>query len=128
MSWYFKALVNYYNFKGRASRREFWTFFLTNAIIFAAFLSLGKILHIHTMIFYAHLLLLAIACPLIAVSFRRLHDIDKSSILALIFFIPVIGKIFFFIMMCMQGTPGANRYGMNTHADTAENTNYGYTC
>lgn len=33
MQWYLKVLRNYFGFKGRARRKEYWYFFLFNTII-----------------------------------------------------------------------------------------------
>ena len=33
MNWYIKVLENYFNFKGRARRKEYWMFVLINMIV-----------------------------------------------------------------------------------------------
>ncbi len=77
----------YVDFSGKASRSEFWWFFLFCLIIdcilcatvFASFLSLVLLL------------------PQLAVGARRLHDIGKSGWWQLLAFIPVIGIIILII-------------------------------
>jgi uncharacterized membrane protein YhaH (DUF805 family) len=45
------------------------------------------------------------------VQVRRLHDQDKSGWLILLSFIPYIGGLILLVLMLIDGTPGANRYG-----------------
>jgi uncharacterized membrane protein YhaH (DUF805 family) len=88
MKWYLKVVRdNYANFNGRASRQEYWMFFLFN-IIFAfvagfvdAFLGLG---------FLYLLYVLAVFIPGLAVAVRRLHDVGKSGWWYLIALVPFI--------------------------------------
>src|SRR5207237_7646976 len=54
---------------------------------------------------------LVVLIPGIAVSVRRLHDTDRSGWWLLIVFIPIIGPIVLIVFMCIDGTPGANRFG-----------------
>ena len=68
----------YANFKGRASRSEFWFFYL--------FLAIGYAISILTMfisikLFFGTILIfvLAMIIPSISVTVRRLHDINKSG-------------------------------------------------
>ena len=68
----------------------------------------------------ALLLLLAVALalflPSLAVQVRRFHDQDKSGWMVLINLIPSIGGLIVLIMMCLEGTPGPNRYGPDPKA------------
>ena len=81
----------YVTFSGRASRSEFWYFYLFSII-------LNIILFIVSDIFMWVSALLLIL-PLLAVTARRLHDINKSGWWQLIGFVPIIGwvMIFFYI-------------------------------
>jgi uncharacterized membrane protein YhaH (DUF805 family) len=54
---------------------------------------------------------LATLVPGIAVTFRRLHDTDRSGWWLLIALVPVIGALVLFILMVLDSHPGANRYG-----------------
>lgn len=53
---------------------------------------------------------LAVLLPGLAVSVRRLHDIDKSGWWVLIAFVPVIGIIVLLVFFVMPGTDGPNRF------------------
>ena len=109
MKWYLKVVRdNYANFNGRASRQEYWMFFLFN-IIFAivagfvdGFLGLG---------FLSLLYSVAVLIPSLAVGVRRLHDVNKSGWWLFISLIPIIGAIWLIILFCTDSKQGENNYG-----------------
>ena len=55
--------------------------------------------------------LLVLLCPNIAVTVRRLHDLDKSGWWFLVGIIPFIGWIILLLICSQPGTEGANQYG-----------------
>jgi uncharacterized membrane protein YhaH (DUF805 family) len=75
----------YADFNGRASRSEYWWWFL--------FLVLGNVAAGLISETVNGLFSLATLLPTIAVGCRRLHDIDKSGWWQLLNFLPVIGWI-----------------------------------
>lgn len=87
----------YADFKGRATRSEFWWWVLFNVI--AAFV-LGLISER-----LPQLLSLALLLPNIAVSARRLHDTDRSGWWQLIGFVPIIGWIVLVIWYVQDSKP-----------------------
>jgi uncharacterized membrane protein YhaH (DUF805 family) len=62
---------------------------------------------------------LAILIPSLAVSVRRLHDIDRSGWWILIALVPLIGTIVLLVFALLEGTAGPNRYGPNPKEATA---------
>ena len=108
---------NYVNFKGRARRKEYWGFTLFYALIFAilgafAFTGIGVILFL--VVFVVTL------PPSIALTVRRLHDINLSgwfTLYMLIMLIPVIGEaiaiIISIVIGVVQGSAGSNKFGEN---------------
>ena len=54
---------------------------------------------------------LASLVPSLAVSVRRLHDIDRSGWCLLLAFVPFLGWFTLFIFYCLDGTAGSNRFG-----------------
>jgi uncharacterized membrane protein YhaH (DUF805 family) len=96
------CFAKYAAFSGRASRAEFWWFFLfqIGALILGAL--------IHETAYY--LIALAILLPGLAVSARRLHDIGKSGWWILISIVPLIGLIFI-VWAARKGEESANAYG-----------------
>lgn len=87
----------YADFKGRATRSEFWWWVLFNVI--AAFV-LGLISER-----LPQLLSLALLLPNIAVSARRLHDTDRSGWWQLVGFVPIIGWIVLVIWYVQDSKP-----------------------
>ena len=65
------CLSNYATFSGRATRPEFWWFFLFQILMYLAASMLGDTV--------ASLISLALLLPSLAVGTRRLHDIGKSG-------------------------------------------------
>jgi uncharacterized membrane protein YhaH (DUF805 family) len=104
MSWYLDALKNYSAFEGRSGRGEFCCFILFNIIICCALYFTNEGLWI----LYA----LAVLLPSIAVSVRRLHDIDRSGWWVLIAIVPVVDIALLFLML-QDSKPGVNQYGFN---------------
>jgi uncharacterized membrane protein YhaH (DUF805 family) len=104
---YLSVLQKYAVFEGRASRKEFWMFYLFNLIA-------NVILWILSLIglgFLSYIYALFILVPSLAVGVRRLHDINKSGWWMFIAFIPIIGAIWLIILWAMEGTGGPNNYG-----------------
>ena len=120
MSWYFKALKNFMKFAGRARRKEFWWFILTNAVIICVVPSTLVVLMNYSIIppgiglfifvFYTSAAVL-LTLPTISVSVRRLHDIGMSGLFLLVHFIPTIGTIIVVLLMLKKGDSGANAFG-----------------
>jgi uncharacterized membrane protein YhaH (DUF805 family) len=54
---------------------------------------------------------LALFLPSLAVSVRRLHDLDRSGWWILLVFVILIGWIVLIVWNCTKGTPGPNRFG-----------------
>ena len=115
MSWYLKALKNYAVFSGRAQRMEYWIFALFNAIISIALGMIDRFTGSFSSDSHFGLLgglfALAMFIPALAVAVRRLHDTDRTGWWILILFVPLIGAIWFLVLMILDGTPGNNRYG-----------------
>ena len=107
------ALSKYATFSGRASRSEFWFFYLflvlvdSVAGIIDAFIinnPNSPLTAISGLVFFI---------PLIAAAARRLHDIDRSGWWQLLVFVPIVGAIVLIIWLCTTGSPGSNRFGSN---------------
>jgi uncharacterized membrane protein YhaH (DUF805 family) len=109
--WQRVVLQNYANFQGRARRAEYWWFQLANVILFVALLVLGAAIKGLIILYWVYVV--ATVVPSIAVSVRRLHDTDKSGWYLLIGFVPFVGWIIVLVMMLLDSTPGANRYGVS---------------
>jgi uncharacterized membrane protein YhaH (DUF805 family) len=111
MDWYLSVLKKYAVFDGRARRKEYWMFFLINLIFMGCTGVIDYLLGTKEMI--GGLYSLVVLLPGIGVGIRRLHDIGKSGWFILINLIPIIGVIWFLILMCRDGDLGDNKYGIN---------------
>lgn len=101
----------YAQFKGRASRAEYWWFVL--------FLALSSIfLNQLVMSFFGQqaaatvssLYSLAVLLPTISVGARRLHDMDHTG-WWLLLSLTGIGSLILVVWFMFAGTPGSNRFG-----------------
>ena len=98
---------NYVNFRDRACRSEYWYWVL--------FVILGDIV---TIIIDAligaqvtsSIFGLVVLIPGIAVSIRRLHDLDRTGWWILLD-LTAIGTLVLIYWACLRGTVGANRFG-----------------
>ena len=125
MHYYLDVLKKYAVFSGRAGRAEFWYFVLCNFLIGIVFSILTNIVGgavrggagIITTLY--SLYSLAVLVPSLAVSVRRLHDIGKSGWMILIPLIPLVGFIWYFVLMVLASQPGDNKYGPNPKGTAA---------
>ena len=123
MSWYLQALKKYAVFSGRSRRMEYWYFVLFNIIVSivlgwidALLGTLGSGMGVGLL---SGIYGLAILIPSLAVTVRRLHDIDRSGWWILIGLVPLIGVIVLLVFALLDGTPGDNRYGPNPKGATS---------
>jgi len=120
MDWYLEVMRKYAVFSGRARRKEYWMFQLVNIIIFAAvFAAVIPPLFAHRrspasllLLLFAFVYALATIIPGLAVSVRRLHDINFSGWWILLAFVPS-GGLILLVFHVLDSTPGTNRYGPN---------------
>lgn len=115
MSWYIEALKKYAAFSGRAQRKEFWYFNLFNFLITLAIGIVGILIfginNPHAVNFPMQIYGLVMLIPALAVSVRRLHDIDRSGWWALIPIIPLVGFIVWLVFMAKDSNEYENRFG-----------------
>jgi len=112
----FTAYARYWDFQGRASRSEYWLFFLW---VFTLGLAAGLV---DRLVLQSQgplgpcglFLTFANLIPNLSLSFRRLHDIDRSAWWLLIAAIPILGALVLFVFTLLPGTRGENRFGPAT--------------
>ena len=107
---------NYVNFSGRACRSEYWYWVL---FIILADIVAGIIDYLLGMQIVSSLFGLVTLLPGIAVSIRRLHDLDRTGWWILLGLIPLIGWIILLIWYISKGTDGPNRFGPDPLATLA---------
>jgi uncharacterized membrane protein YhaH (DUF805 family) len=126
----FLPLKRYFEFSGRSRRREYWLFVL----LYSVLLSVAVVLDIQLGLggdYYGYSefgdgsfnfsfnldfgplaigAMIIFLIPLLAVTARRMHDVDKSGWFMLV-------PIYNFILTCIDGTPGPNRFGPDPKGD-----------
>lgn len=105
------VLTNYAGFTRRASRSEFWWFYLFTVLVSLVFSTLSGG---NTGSFFGiigTLVSLAILVPSLAVSVRRLHDIGRSGWYLLFAFIPLVGIIILIVWWARKGDDIGNAFG-----------------
>ncbi len=118
MNYFLDVLKNKYaDFKGRATRAEYWYFVLFYIILSLVAGFLDALINPDNfnagMGIISTIYMFALLVPSIAVAVRRLHDTNKSGWWILIGFIPIIGTIWFIVLMVKDSTSGTNKYGPN---------------
>lgn len=97
------CLKKYATFDGRASRPEYWWFFLFSILVQMGGAMVGQAI--------AGLLALALLLPSLAVGVRRLHDTGRTGWWLLVGLIPLIGGLILLYWFAQRGVEGANEYG-----------------
>ena len=115
-------------FDGRATRSEFWWFYLFTVLVslvgyIPIFLltligassdggAIGGIFAVLSVILWVvwFIVIIALYIPLLAVGSRRLHDRGQSGWLQLLLLVPC-GGIVLIVFWALEGTPGDNAYG-----------------
>lgn len=93
-----RAFTKYADFKGRASKSEFWFFYLWSFVfVWIPFINI--------------IWLFASFIPLLAVGTRRLHDIGKPGVYWLFSLIPFAGFIIMIVFWVTDGERDGNIYG-----------------
>lgn len=119
IDWWKKVVFkNYANFTGRARRAEYWYYVLGNALLIIPFYILGIVgmssdnVGFSSLGFAVYgLVLLGTIIPSLAVTVRRLHDLNKSGWYYFIGFIPLIGGIVLLVWFFTDGNRFTNNYG-----------------
>ncbi|HEY5722397.1 MAG TPA: DUF805 domain-containing protein [Allosphingosinicella sp.] len=133
MKWLIAPWRRTFDFSGRATRREYWSFVGTfYAGLFAYLLLIGALAPVdgvpsralsQIIGLVSLLLMLFAAIAGLSAAVRRIHDHDKTGWFILLGAVPAIGWIFFLFMMLTPGTDGPNTYGSDPrdpHADMNE--------
>ena len=118
----FVLTKKYIEFQGRASRSEFFRYNLMISLCLTIIPIIMGIIKLVTNDIMTAIVLyillgiidLALILPGLAITARRLHDTNKSGWYFLINFIPIVGPIWFLILMLTKGDTYTNNYGERT--------------
>jgi uncharacterized membrane protein YhaH (DUF805 family) len=125
MEWMVRPYLRYAKFTGRSRRREYWLFVLFCILVVMVIEALfgtresviiqdwhsTKVISSGAGSLIGNLFALGSIVPSLAVTIRRLHDIDRSGWLIMLTFLPFLGWFTLFVFMCLDGTAGGNRFG-----------------
>jgi len=120
----------FFSFKGRIRRSAFGIRTIALCIIgiiiyFLSMAIIGMILSDNILIILLLLILLMAIINYIAYLMqivKRLHDLDKEGIWAILIFVPLVSFIFLLYLIFADGTVGPNRYGEDPKGRTPYNT------
>ena len=101
MKHYLNAFKNYANFKGRASRAAFWSFFIINLLVNLLLDFSGMYINFPVL---GNVYSLLVLVPAIAVSIRRAHDVNKKGWFLLI-------PIYNLMILLKKSDQAVNSYG-----------------
>jgi uncharacterized membrane protein YhaH (DUF805 family) len=104
------CISKYTTIEGRASRSEYWWFYLFNIILLIVASVLDAMIGLPL---FALVVTLGLIAPGICVSIRRMHDKNKSGWWLLISFVPLIGFLIILFLFVTRGTEGENDFGPN---------------
>jgi uncharacterized membrane protein YhaH (DUF805 family) len=120
MNYFIEPYKKYFVIKGRASKKQYWMFCLWYCVIIFALALFGTLSgtffgdtneelgYTGVLTYVFHFVSLI---PILTLSARRMHDLDKSGWYIFVNCIPLVGGIWFLVLMLMPGTEGENRFG-----------------
>jgi len=112
IDYYILAFQKYGQFSGRATRSEYWWFYLVTIAVSLLLAIIDSVFSIpFTLLFIIYSF--GSFIPTLALLVRRLHDTGKNGWFLLVIFIPFLGILLLAISMFTDSTPGDNKYGPN---------------
>jgi len=122
MNWILVCLRKYADFTGRAATAECFTFLLFLSVCLSLALGLDVVMgwERQNIVDWVpwhptfELTRMALALPFFAVTVRRLHDVNRTGWLALLWFVPVFGWVYLVLLLAQPGDQGDNSHGVST--------------
>lgn len=104
-------LKHYADFKGKATRKQYWLYILFYLVIVIAMSCADRLLEIDFQVYEESLgygwlftlVSLVLWIPSLAIIIRRLHDIGKSGWWILVALIPIAGIFWLLFLLCKKG-------------------------
>ena len=101
------SLAKYFDFKGRATRKEFWTFYFFTIIVAIVFGFIEGLLGINGL---SNLIGIALIIPTFSCGVRRLHDAGRNGWFIIV---PVVNLIFLLSASVPAGNENQSGSGSN---------------
>lgn len=100
----------YFHFQGRTNRKEYWMYILLLIIT----ILIGAVIdfYVKSNGYLISVIYTVSVIPFLSIQIRRLHDINKPWVWVLINLIPIIGEIWFIILLCSKGVDKNNKYNI----------------
>lgn len=117
-----RGFSKYARFDGRASRSEYWWWALFAALVPIVLNSINSSMLVSAgetgqlsagsaiLSVIGGLWVLALLVPNLAITWRRLHDTNKSGLFILLGLIPFVGWIIVIVLMAMPSDPAGARF------------------
>jgi|tagenome__1003787_1003787.scaffolds.fasta_scaffold19804120_2 uncharacterized membrane protein YhaH (DUF805 family) len=105
------CLRKYGDFRGRATRPEYWWFFLANSVVLVVLDVAHRTSDSAPLAVLQFAVALVLLLPGLAVGSRRLHDTGRTGWWQLIYFVPIVGILVLIYLLTRRGTDDANRFG-----------------
>lgn len=110
----------WFSFEGRVSRSTYWLWYILPVIVIS--IAFSFVDPITGTFFYLApevplgiintVVSIFLLWPMIAAGAKRLHDRDQSGWYQLLYLVPIVNLIWWFIFLgCLKGTDGDNRFG-----------------
>ena len=100
-----------FDFKGISTRSQFWLAYLANVLIYVLFLILmgisGEFEYPGVFFSIYNLYVLASIIPNLSITIRRVRDMGKGWQWIFINLIPIVGAIWFIVILCQPSLPMA---------------------
>ena len=109
------SLARYASFSGRARRSEYWYVTLCQLLAMPISYLVWRAIPTLAITLYA-LFVLGTVVPHMALSVRRLHDVNRTGWWYLLGLVPFLGGIVLLVWFCTDGTSGSNRFGADPKA------------
>ena len=134
MDWYIGCFRKYFEFSGRARRREYWMFTLFNVLAGLAAAIVGGVFSAVTGSLIPLFLLVGVYflgsfVPGLAVGVRRLHDTGRSGAWMLLSLVPIVNYVGWIVLLvfdCLDSEQGPNQYGPNPKFPQFTPDGYGF--
>ena len=104
-------LNKYAKITGRANRTEFWTYVLTVAIVLAIVEWICYAISSYLGYMISIILGPALVMPNVCISVRRMHDLGKGGGYIFVACIPLVGWIWYLVLLLSPSEMQANRFG-----------------
>ncbi len=114
---------NYVNFRDRARRAEYWSFYLVYLLVGATLVAIGVALDLaagnldepdgapYAALSLFSLYFLATFIPNLAINVRRIHDIGLSGWFYLLILLPYVGGLIIFVFSLIPSQKHENKWG-----------------